>query len=91
MMGPPMEGGPLHKALLFAAPIGIIGTLLIAAGLVYYIHRALKLRVAMAPGWSFERDRQPFLYWLQVGAVGWFALETLARLVLAVVVLAKLL
>jgi hypothetical protein len=75
---------------MIGAAVVVIFNLLIIAALAYYVYRALKQRAALAPGWSFDRDQQPFLFWLQVCAVGLFALWTAAKLMVGLVKLTQL-
>ena len=80
----------MRTPILFALVPAVAFSLLMIAGLVYYIYRALKLRAAIAPGWSFDRDQQPFLFWLQVGVAGCFALKLAAQLVLGLIMLSRM-
>ena len=80
----------MNLSVLAFAIGSIVFMLLLAAGLVYYIRRALQIRAALAPGWSFDRDEQPIRFWLQLAVVAWAAINCLAKAISAIFILGRL-
>ena len=75
----------MNPALVAFAAFSMVFWLLIVAGFLYYIRISLKKRVAIAPGWSFDRDEQPVRFWVQISVAGFAALKIMAEIVLAAI------